>query len=172
MEFHVRVQGPRQGKEVANPDSADKHTGKAMFVPDSQRCVQGRNWTHTTPAFLFAASDHFSFIFNARKTWSLAPIQFTLPHLPPHSWLSISRSVAPYSPPKDVFTWTKHSLIPERCIVIFKKLPSADFKFYRDPTPSLAKPHKKILANSRYSCPHIQKNRGIICFKTSNLGTA
>lgn len=68
LEFHIRVQGLRQGKEVANPDCADKHTGKAMFVPDSQTCVQGKNWTHTTPAFLFAASDHFSFIFNTQKT--------------------------------------------------------------------------------------------------------
>lgn len=59
LEFHIRVQGPRQGKEVANPDCADEHTGKAMFVPDSQRCVQGEELTHTTPAFLFAASDHF-----------------------------------------------------------------------------------------------------------------
>lgn len=89
----------------------------------------------------------------------LAPIQFTPPHLPLHTWLSISRSVAPYSPPKDVFTWTKHSLILERCIVIFKKFPSADSKFYRDPTPSPAKPHKKILENSS-TLPHTFRKTG------------
>lgn len=41
---------------------------RPCFVSDSQRCVEGKNWICAIPASLFAASDHFSFLFNAWKT--------------------------------------------------------------------------------------------------------